>query len=524
MLQNQVDFVIPDELDASMLLKQLRDAFSIQLQGEAVIFRVFYDTFDWRVYKSGSVLEMQQDGRSRKVYWRKGKTGKSRIQLGLSKVPRLAEDLPECSFRQQLQAVIGVRELKPRIRIRLNRRHYAVLDKHDKVVVRLYIDNNWYKPSRLRADRLLAKRLTVKPVKGFAKKYQKFMAFLQTLNLLATQDNAMKLALAAQGETAGEYTTRMTLWLDPDMPAEEPFRLILMRLLEIMQLNTSGCIEGVDTEFLHDYRDAIDKTCFAMQCLGDLDQEAIDADYIGLFSDLDALTAPVRKLDVFLHALGDYQLQLDQAAQQQLQHFREYLQRSRTTRQAKLVEAIQSSSFKQGIRQWQGDLEHSANKPADQDAGSVCRLVDEMIWQRFLDSKKHAKAFARNHKDEPRRALKQSLDEISYLMEFFRSFYAVLQLRELDQMISSLRDQLESLDALSAQADIVRQCMQQEADEVLDQVCENLLGFLQQRQENIIEQYAADYSVYSSASTRKKFKDLFIEYHSGKDSEDNSDL
>jgi len=536
MSQNQVDFVIPDELDATELLQQLRDAFSIRAQAEAVISRVFYDTFDWRLYKSGSVLEMQQDERCNKIYWRKGKKGQPRIQLGLSKVPRLADDLPACSLRQQLQAVIGVRELKPRIKLRINRRYYAVVDKHDKVVVRLYIDKHWYKPSRLRADKLLAKRLTIKPVKGFAKKHQKFMALLQTLNLLQTQDNAMKLALAAQGEAAGEYTTRTTLWLDPDMHAEEPFRLILMRLLEIMQLNTSGCIEGIDTEFLHDYRDAIKKSHFAMKCLVDLDHKALGANYQDLFSGIDELTAPVRKLDVFMHALSDYQQEMDQAGLQQLQRFREHLQKSRTISQAKLVETIKSSSFKRGIKQWQATLEqpgnHTANQDtgqgtgqnADQSAGSVCKLVDEMIWQRFLDSKKNGKAFARNHKDEPRRALQQSLDEISYLMEFFRSFYAVLQLRELDQMISVLRDQLESLEVLSAQAEMVRDCIQNEADEALVQVGENLLGILQQRRVSIIEQFTADYSAYASASTRKKFKDMFIEYHSGKDSEDNSDL
>ena len=147
-----------------------------------------------------------------------------------------------------------------------------------------------------------------------------------------------------------------------------------------------------------------------------------------------------------------------------------------------------------------------------------------MIWQRFLDSKKHGKAFARSHKDEPRRALQQCLDEMSYLMEFFRSFYAVLQLRELDQMIAVLIDHLQLLDELSTQQEIISDTLRQEADETLVQVCENLQLVLQQRQQSIIDSFAGDYSVYSSASTRKKFKDLFIEYHNGKDSEDNSDL
>ena len=244
------------------------------------------------------------------------------------------------------------------------------------------------------------------------------------------------------------------------------------------------------------------------------------------------MTAPVRQLDVLIHALADYQEDMDQQdkdqSAQQLERLRDYLQGTRKEKQARLVESLKSPSFSEGIRAWQDHLEKPAQASAKQAAAEsgkpVCNLVDEMIWDRFLDSKKHGKAFARNYKDEPRRALKQCLDEMGYLMEFFRSFYAVLQLRELFQMITALREQLQSLEQMSVQAEIIGECMQQQKDETLAEECGQLMNILQQRRESVIEQFGADYSAYSSASTRKKFKDLFIEYHSGKDSEDNSDL
>lgn len=517
MLHNQLDFVIPDDLSIAELIAQLRKDFTIRAQGEAVIHRVFYDTFDWRLYKSGSVLELQEEERNCKIYWRAGKLGNSRIQLGLKKVPQLASELPGGALRQQLQSVISVRELTARIKVRINRRLYAVLDKHDKVVVRIYIDKYWYKPSRLRADKLLARRLIVKPVKGYLKKFQKVTAFLQASKLYPTQDNVMKLALAAKGETAGEYNARVNLRFDPDKPAAETCNAILSRLLEIMQQNSSGCVEGRDTEFLHDYRDVIQKTRYALKLLKVHKLTAVDTRYNDLFSMLDELTAPVRHLDVFLLQLADYQQGINEEGQQRLQALRDYLQLSRTQMQQKLVDGIKSSSCREDIKQWQDYLVHPSDDAGVKATTEVaCKLVDEIAWETFQNSKKQGRAFVKNQKDEALRELKQSLDELSYLMEFFRSFYSALKIRELIQLVSALKDDLEILSELTKQIDLLREYMQQGAGDALVHACEQMLGLLQQRQDSIMEQFAGNYAIYSSAATRKKFNDVFIDYHNGK--------
>ena len=517
MLHNQLDFVIPDELSTAELLVRLREEFSVRAQGEAVIHRVFYDTFDWRLYKNGSVLEMQEDGRGCKIYWRAGKRAKSRIQLGLKKVPQLASELPDGDLRQQLQSVISVRELTTRIKVRINRLSYTVLDKRDKVVVRIYIDKYWYKPSRLRADKLLAKRLTVKPVKGYLKKFQKVATFLKASKLYPTQDNVMKLALAAKGETAGEYNTGVNLRFDPDKPAVEICNAILLRLIEIMQQNTSGCIEGRDTEFLHDYRDAIQKSRYALKLLKEHKLTIVDTRYNDLFSRLDELTGPLRHLDVLLLQLVDYQQETNDDEQQPLQTLREHLQLSRTQMQQRLVDEIKSSSFREDIKQWQ-DYLSSSDDNADTDTTTevACKLVDELAWEIFQNSKKQGRAFVKNHKDETLGELKQSLDELSYLMEFFRSFYSALKIRELIQLVCVLKESLDMLSELAKQEGIIRQCIQQSTDDTLVHACEQTLGILQQQQTGISEQFSDSYAIYSSAATRKKFNDVFIDYHNGK--------
>ncbi len=203
-------------------------------------------------------------GRPRRIYWRTDKDSDLKIQLGLKQIPQLASDLPKCEFRNQLKSVIAVRELMPRIKIKIKRQPLVVLDNHDKVVVRINFDEHWYFPSKIRAGTVLGKRITIKPVKGYADEFSQVIAFFQPMELRDAQDNMMKLALAESGLSTSEYTTKLNLFLDPDMSAELALKEILLRLLEIMQQNTAGCIRGRDTEFMHDYRVTIRKTRSAL--------------------------------------------------------------------------------------------------------------------------------------------------------------------------------------------------------------------------------------------------------------------
>ena len=136
----QLDLVAPADQGFPELLASFKNNFSVNLQAEIVNYRVFYDTFDWRLYNNGAVLEVHEAGQSRRIYWRADKNGDLKIQLGLRRVPQLASDLAECEFRRQLQSVISVRELVPRIKIKIKRLPLVVLDKNKKVVVRLSFD------------------------------------------------------------------------------------------------------------------------------------------------------------------------------------------------------------------------------------------------------------------------------------------------------------------------------------------------------------------------------------------------
>ncbi|NOQ90653.1 MAG: CHAD domain-containing protein [Gammaproteobacteria bacterium] len=515
MSHNQLDFVIPENQSISELVSLLQNNFTVRVLAEAVNHRVFYDTFDWRLYKNGSVLEKYEDGQFSKIYWRAGKHGKLKIQLGLRKVPRLASELAAGEFRQQLQSVISVRELTPRIKIKIKRLPLVVLDKKEKVVVRLNFDEYWYSPSRLRAGRVLSKRLTIKSVKGYLKNYQQVEVFFLAMKLHPAQNNLMKLALLVKGVSPGEYTTKLNLMLDPDMSAEQALKKILLRLLEILRQNTTGSINGKDTEFMHDYRVSIRKTRTALKQINDVLPHEVSEKYKKFFSILGKLTTPVRDLDVFLLQLESYQRDFSKSEKQQLQALREYLLLSRVDSQKEYVEVLKSSRYRENIKQWRDYLEHSWTEsfPPDKPSKAIYKLADELLWDIYQQAIEQGNAIVNNSKAEALHELRKTFKKLRYVMEFFRSIYPAGKMRVLIQTLKTLQDSLGEFNDLDVHVGIVKGFIKQSVNEDAIKVCEQMIINFEQQQHKIRARFADSYADFSSSDNQNQFQQMFVDYH-----------
>ncbi len=64
MPNKQLDLVIPVDKGFSELLASFQNNFYVNVLPETVDYRVFYDTFDWRLYNHGAMLEMHEEGPS----------------------------------------------------------------------------------------------------------------------------------------------------------------------------------------------------------------------------------------------------------------------------------------------------------------------------------------------------------------------------------------------------------------------------------------------------------------------------
>jgi CHAD domain-containing protein len=513
---NQLDYVIPENQELQQIVASLQNSFSVRILDETVCHRVFFDTFDWRLYNSGAVLEVHEgEGPNRRIYWRAGKDDELRIQPGLNHVPHFAGELPPCEFRRQLQSVSSVRELLPRIKIKIKRLPLTIVDSHDKVVVRLNLDEYWFYPSKTRAGIVLGQRLTIKAVKGYRKAFEQVEAFFMPMDLQPAQDNMLKLALAGSGMSTSEYSTKLNLFLDPDMPAEEALKEILYRLLEIIQQNTAGCIKGRDIEFMHDYRVAIRKTRSALTQVENVLPSDIASKYNQFFSTLGKLTNPIRDHDVFMLKMESYETGVEKSLRSDLQPLRTYLEETRAAAQQKFVEFVKSAEYRQTVKDWGEYLQNpdTADPRPDNAAVAVYKLANKLVWDMYNLVVAEGNKINDDSTADALHDLRKSCKKLRYLMEFFQSLYPVRRIRELIEALKGLQDNLGSYNDIDVHIGILKCFIEQCSDSNASKACEKLIRHLEQKQLKTRSKFAANYAIFSSTENQDEFMELFVNGH-----------
>lgn len=513
MFNKQLDLIIPVDQGFSELLASFQNNFYVKLRPETVNYRVFYDTFDWLLYNNGSVLELHEDGQSQRVYWRADRESDIKIQLGMKDMPHLATDLPDSGFRRQLQSIISVRELVPRIKIKIKRQPMEVLDKHEKVVVRINFDEHWYFPSKIRAGTVLGKRIVIKPVKGYTDEFTRVAEYFNPMELREAQDNLLKLALAESGINTSDYSTKLNLFLDPDMPAEEALKEILQRLLDIMQQNTAGCIRGRDTEFMHDYRVAIRKTRSALTQINKVFPQGTVTVFNKFFSGLGKLTNPVRDLDVFQLKLDGYGSDLDKRSRRALCSLREYLTYSRELAQKRFVETIKSAEYRRSIRDWREYLENQqpTKPPLENSTRAVYVLANELIWEMYQLALSEGNAITNESEADALHELRKTCKKLRYLMEFFQSLYPARRVRELIQALKGLQDNLGVFNDLDVHMKILSKYIKQGANADAVYACRQMTTTLEQRKVITRNRFAERFTAFASEENQGEFRELFVE-------------
>ena len=388
-----------------------------------------------------------------------------------------------------------------------------MLDKHDKVVVRVNFDEHWFYPSKIRAGTVLGKRIVIKLVRGYEGEFNRVVEYFQPMELREAQDNMLKLALAESGMSTTEYTTKLNLFLDPEMPAEEALKQILLRLLEIMQQNTAGCIRGRDTEFMHDYRVSIRKTRSALTQIEKVFPQGKVTVFNKFFSGLGKLTNPVRDSDVFLLKLESYARDMRKSSRGHLQPLRDYLAQARMQAQKKFVATIKSPEYRSSIKEWREYLVSSEPTipPLENSDRPVYKLADELIWNMYQLALEEGNAITDATAAEALHELRKTCKKLRYLMEFFQSLYPASRVRELIQALKGLQDNLGVFNDLHVHMHMLKKFIKQSSDADANKACRQMIALLEQGQQKTRNRFAESYAAFSSAENQSEFRDLFVD-------------
>ena len=278
------------------LAEQVKGLSGVEVVDRHLVQRVLLDTFDWRLHREGIVLEVERTAAAETLLARSLEGAVLGHQV-IDRAPVFAADLPPGRVRDLIGEALEMRTLIELVRVDSTRERLVRRNEDDKIVARLALE-------RLRVGSFeLDPRIEVEPLRGYTREARTLVTSLLGGLPVDVLDPAQGIAalFAAGDREPRSYSGKFKVKLKPQAPPAASMAKLLLHLLDTMEVNEDGVREGIDTEYLHDFRVAIRRTRsllpVARRCIRDT--EALDG-FIAEFRVFVQPTGDVRDLDVFL--------------------------------------------------------------------------------------------------------------------------------------------------------------------------------------------------------------------------------
>jgi CHAD domain-containing protein len=487
----------------------------------------YYDSFDWRLFCAGETLEWQRwngEGRLRLLPF---SADQALLELPWEeRAPRFPSRLPQGAMRERLADRLGLRALLPIAEIAVRRYCLKWLDSEEKTHVRVYIDELELERPGSTAGLTLARWLRIEPLRGYEKTGETLVRHLEaSFAFPPDKDTALGKALVALGRTPGDYSSKLSIALEPTLPAHTALRRILISLLVTMEANEEGVIEDWDTEFLHDFRVAVRRTRSALGQLKRVFPAAVLDPFRAEFGWLGTITGPTRDLHVYLLKYEDYRGRLPEELRADLEPLRDFLARHLVLEHNALAEALRSERYGRLKTQWRLFLTTAAPESPDAvDAAlPVAEVAARRTWRMYKRVLREGGAITPDSPAPELHELRKSCKKLRYLMEFFQSLYPPQEIRGLIKELKKLQDNLGDFQDLDVQIQTLKGFtaqMQREAEVGTDTLLAMgaLLKDLQEGKVQIRSEFQERFARFAARANQERFRALFHPADAQKDS------
>jgi CHAD domain-containing protein len=409
-----------------------------------------------------------------------------------------------------------MRALLPMVVLNLYTSVNAVLDKQKKTVVRLSVEQG-HVLGEDSFQKTLPPRFCIEPVKGYRKALAQALQIAEKKLGLIKAQPLLDVALDLKGRVPGDYTGKINVSLQGDLPAGEAARKILLNLLKTMERNLEGTLQNIDSEFLHDFRVAVRRTrSFFSQVKGVLPSDAIKA-YRSQFRWLGKITGPTRDLDVYLLKLPSYRKTLPVEMQSNLDSLELFLQSHHAKEQKKLAQHLNSVRCRNFLNDWRNFLERGIDLetwPVKANA-PILNIANKRLWKTYCMVLREGGAIDETSPASALHELLIQFKKLRYLMEFFQTLYPSGKIRKQIKALKSLQDNLGDFQDLEVQANSLRhfaQDMQLENKNIPNEtfLAMGVLIFnLSQRQEQERQNFSNRFARFSVRSNQRICQEMF---------------
>lgn len=503
-------FEIPTDTPVDRFITELSNKVNLIIASRQPTILTYYDSFDWRLYDANILAEFNAVEKPGDFTLKNLKTGQTFASLNLNEVPKFHWEFEKGPLRSKLESVIEMRALLPITNVESVRHHINILNKDEKTVLRLLIEEFVH----------FNNRITLIPIRGYDKALAKTVHLLEKkFGLTKIKQTILTEALNQQDKKPKSYSSKLNIQLEPKMRADNASKFIYSHLLNTIKINEPGTIQDIDSEFLHDFRVAVRRTRSGLsQIKGVLPAEQV-AKYEEFFAWLGQITGPTRDLDVYLLNFDDYKKSLPVGIRENLIPLHDFLSAKQKTAQKDLVKKLKSTKYLDMLAQWEQYLkEPLPKKSAEPNAMlSIKELSDRRIWKVYKSVLKQGNAITDLSPAESLHDLRKTCKKLRYLMEFFQSLYPEAQIRQLIKTLKGFQDVLGNFQDYEIQEITLKQY----SDEMMKQnipvatflAMGVLIQDLDKRSLGARNQFAEKFLTFKQTENQDAFKSLFAGKH-----------
>lgn len=409
------------------------------------------DSFDWRLDAHGLRLECS-GGEARCHDLEDG-----RLIAGFSApaAPLRPGDLPDFPGRARLAAALAPRALVEQARLRGRYHGFSRLDAEGKTVLRLQLDEGIaICPESGRRVKLPA-ILRLLPVRGYDDALRAMSAHLvEDLGLRPLGGDGLVHVLAAFDRRPGDYSSRLDLEFSPRMTLGAAARMIHLAQIDLMERNTQGIIDDIDSEYLHDFRVAVRRARSALHQLKGALAPALEHDMKGGLKRLGDRTSPLRDLDVLVLDMPQMRARLPADMVEALDPFAEHLAARRAGEHRRLVRHLATPGHRAMLARWRVAL--GRNDGPGRAGARLGPHADARIWKLYRRLRKQGRAIDDLSPPAALHELRKTGKMLRYLIEFFASLYDREEIATLVRDMKRLQDILGQFQDREVQATALR--------------------------------------------------------------------
>jgi CHAD domain-containing protein len=451
--------VLPDSLDERAAVSVVSDRLDVEIGRPHREDRLLLDSFDGRLRAARLRAERSVGGAA--VTLRVFEPGAPTRSAEVPPAARhLAAELPDGPVRKRLAGVLGVRALLPLVRIRSRVQPLAVLNRDTKTVVRLSLEHADV-VVRGREPIALAPRLSVQPVLGYDAAFERTVRTLGSASgLTPAAVSLFDEAVEVAGGRPGGYSSKLGVTLERGARADEAAGAVLGRLADIAEANLRGTLEDLDTEFLHHLRVSIRRARSVLRELTGVHPREQRARLRTELRWAQALTGPLRDLDVQLLEWDELTPALPQARATDLDPLGAVLARRRDLELARLRRGLRGRRFGSALVAWRA---LAAAPPAPGSAIDCPRAglpIEALAGARIRTVyRRMARDGGRIGADSPAEALhelRKRGKELRYLLELFGGLFPGSTVEPMIGALKDLQDVLGRFQDRAVQADMLR--------------------------------------------------------------------